>query len=156
VTWTSRTSGTTNTLYGVAGHGAQNVVVGAGGTILTSPAGVVWTPGTPNGGNVFRSVVWSGTQFLIGGDWSGISNVQTSYDGLAWTAHPSIVGNVVNGTAWSGTRFATVGAFGTTQTSPDGISWTDGGTTGVDLHGVAWFKNQFITVGMFGDIYLLQ
>ena len=37
ITWTARTSGTTNILYGVTWSGTQFVAVGGSGTIVTSP-----------------------------------------------------------------------------------------------------------------------
>src|SRR5437762_1809896 len=39
--WTARSSGTSNSLFAVA-SGSQVVAVGALGTILTSPDGIVW------------------------------------------------------------------------------------------------------------------
>jgi hypothetical protein len=46
VTWTPRTSGTSNTLFGVTYGNGLFVAVGDGGAILTSPDGVNWTPRT--------------------------------------------------------------------------------------------------------------
>jgi len=43
VTWTSRTSGTSNSLYGVTYGNGLFVTVGNSGTILTSSDGNTWT-----------------------------------------------------------------------------------------------------------------
>ena len=52
ISWTSRTSGTTNTLYGITYGNSTFVTVGYSGTILTSSDGTSWykrTSGTSNG-----------------------------------------------------------------------------------------------------------
>ncbi len=46
ITWTSRTSGTTQSLLAATWSGTQFCVVGGGGTILTSPDGITWTSRT--------------------------------------------------------------------------------------------------------------
>ena len=46
ISWTSRTSGTTNTLYGITYGNSTFVTVGVSGTILTSSDGVTWTSRT--------------------------------------------------------------------------------------------------------------
>jgi hypothetical protein len=43
-TWTNRTSGTVNTLYGLTWNGAYFVAVGASGTALYSADGITWNP----------------------------------------------------------------------------------------------------------------
>ena len=45
-TWTARTSGTTNVLYGVIYANSTFVVVGSSGTILTSSDGTSWASRT--------------------------------------------------------------------------------------------------------------
>ena len=68
ITWTTRTSGTTNSLYGVTWSGTQFVVVGLSGTILTSPDGITWTTRTSGTTNALNGVIWSGTQFVVVGN----------------------------------------------------------------------------------------
>ena len=156
---TSRTSGTTNTLNGVAWSGTQFVAVGSGGTILTSPDGTTWTSRTLDTstflgaflqGTFLQGVTWSGTQFVAVG--SG-GTVLTSPDGITWTSHFSQgATNILYGVAWSGTQFVAVGSVGTIRTSPDGITWTSQTSgTGYDLKGVTWSGTQFVVVGSFAS-----
>jgi hypothetical protein len=52
VSWTARTSGTSNwLLFGVTYGNGLFVAVGDGGTILTSPDGVSWTARTSGTSN---------------------------------------------------------------------------------------------------------
>ncbi len=111
---TSRTSGTTQNLFGVAWSGTQFVAVGNSGTILTSPNGIAWTTRTSGTTNNLVDVAWSGTQFVaVGG---GI--ILTSPDGIAWTRQASGTTNRLLGVVWSGTQSVIVGANGTILTSP--------------------------------------
>jgi len=147
---TSRTSGTTQNLFGVAWSGTQFVAVGDSGIILTSPNGIAWTTRTSGTTSALRSVVWSGTQFVAVGV-SGI--ILTSPNGIAWTSRTSGTTQSPFGVAWSGTQFVAVGESGIILTSTDGITWTSrtSGTT-QHLFGVAWSGTQFVAVGISGII----
>ncbi|MDE2372115.1 MAG: hypothetical protein KGN16_24305 [Burkholderiales bacterium] len=57
--WTARTSGTTQTLYGVAYGGGTYVAVGARGTIVTSPDGVTWTASNAGTTAILYGVTYS-------------------------------------------------------------------------------------------------
>ena len=48
ISWTERTSGTTNNLYGVTYGGGLFVTVGDNRTILTSSDGTTWADNSPN------------------------------------------------------------------------------------------------------------
>ena len=61
---TSRKSGTTNTLSGVAWSGTQFAIVGQNGTTLLSPDGKTWTARTLGIPHRLSGVVWSGTKFF--------------------------------------------------------------------------------------------
>jgi len=151
VSWTKQTSGTLGNLYGVTSNSSMIVAVGAGSIILTSPTGTGWTPRTSQGGN-YRGIIWSGTQFLIVGDYN-YGNMRTSFDGITWTAQGGAVGGTMYGAAWSGTDFVAIGGHGGIGSSPDGVAWTsETSPVSTDLYGIVWFNNQFIVVGLFGDI----
>jgi len=151
---TSRMSGTTNSLWGVAWSGTQFVAVGDNGIILTSTDGITWTSRTSGTTqHLFGGVAWSGTQFVAVGI-SGI--ILTSPDGIVWTTRTSGTGLPLDGVNWSGTQFVAVGgggADGIILTSPDGITWTRqaSGTTN-RLFGVVWSGTQSVIVGANGTI----
>src|SRR5665213_2330006 len=80
-TWTVRTSGTTNNLYGVTGSGNQVAAVGFGSTVLSSSDGVTWNKRVSGtSGATMETVVWTGNKFLAG----GTDPAQTSPDGITW------------------------------------------------------------------------
>jgi len=69
-TWTQRTSGTGNELEGVAYGNGRFVVVGEGGTILTSPDGVNWAAQASGTGNNLEAVTYANGRFVAVG-WFG-------------------------------------------------------------------------------------
>lgn len=82
-TWTRRASGTTRSLNGGASSPATIVVVGTGGTILTSSdAGSTWTAQSSGTIAKLNRVVWTGTQFYAVGT---ASTLLSSPDGVSWT-----------------------------------------------------------------------
>ncbi len=158
--------GYTPSLRGVTCSGTQFVVVGTGGTILTSPDGISWVTraeSPPNYSGVdLNDVTWSGTQFVaVAGDLTG--SISTSLDGIKWTLRNSGPTVPLYGVVWSGKQFVAVGSGGTILTSPDGISWTPqtsgvysytlpSGSRLVMLNKVAWSGNQYVVVGSYGTI----
>jgi hypothetical protein len=67
VSWTARTSGTTNWLYGVTYGNGLFVAVGDDGAILTSPDGVTWTRRTSSTINpLYGATYGNGTFVAVG------------------------------------------------------------------------------------------
>lgn len=96
------------------------VAVGAGGTILTSTNGTVWTDRSLGDLWVmFNKVIWTGTRFVAVADFA---EVFTSPDGINWTQRSS--GYDLYGVIWDGSQYIAVGEKGYVLTSPDGDSWT--------------------------------
>jgi hypothetical protein len=68
VTWTARTSGTSDYLRSVTYGNGLFVAVGEYGTILTSPDGVTWTAQTSGTGNDLNGVAYGNGLFVaVGG-----------------------------------------------------------------------------------------
>ncbi|MGY2954787.1 hypothetical protein ACVWZQ_002946, partial [Thermostichus sp. MS-CIW-29] len=67
VSWTQRTSGTSNQLNGVAYGNGLFVAVGWDGTILTSPDGVSWTQRTSGTSNWLNGVAYGNGLFVAVG-----------------------------------------------------------------------------------------
>ena len=59
ISWTSRTSGTSNSLVGVTYGNGLFVSVGQGGTILTSTDGTTWTSRTSGTSGILMEVTYS-------------------------------------------------------------------------------------------------
>ena len=150
VTWTARTSGTTQILRGVVYGGSQFVAVGYNGTILTSPDGVTWTPQTSGTTNLLFGVGYDGSQLVAVGDGG---TILTSPDGVTWTAQTSGTAYRLYRVGYDGSQFVAVGYNGTILTSPDGATWTadTSGTTNL-LNSIAYDGSQFVAVGGNGTI----
>lgn len=87
VSWTARASGVTATLRGAAASPNALVVVGDGGTILSSAdGGVSWTPRTSGTTFSLKRVAWTGGEFLAVGN---TGRLLRSVDGVAWTTLPT-------------------------------------------------------------------
>ena len=100
--WSARTSGTANQLNGVAYSSSLGlyVVVGAGGTIRTSPDSVTWTSRTSGVSTTLNSVLWDGTYFVVVGS-AGV--ILTSTNGTTWTANAYSSANNIVDVAYDGT-----------------------------------------------------
>jgi hypothetical protein len=169
VTWSSQTVGVDD-LYGVAASDSAHIAaVGAGSTILTSiDDGANWALDLSHIGDpsqILRGAAWSGNQVLIVGDFGTsatpaptlqTSLLTTPWTPPIWTSPPPTpaVGNAMYGAVWSGKEFMAVGEDGSTQTSPDGVSWSyRGPPVSMDnLYGLTWLNKFFIAVGP-GKIY---
>lgn len=70
-TWTTRTSGTSNHLYGVTYGNSTFVAVGLRGKIVTSPDGVTWKTrksGVPDDYDALNGVTFGNSTFVAVGD----------------------------------------------------------------------------------------
>ncbi|MDT7910494.1 WD40/YVTN/BNR-like repeat-containing protein, partial [Thermus sp.] len=155
-TWTPRTSGTRNWLYGVTYGNGLFVAGGMNRTILTSSDGVTWTPQrTPETGYTFslNDVTYGNGLFVAVGDFG---TILTSPDGVNWTQRTSGTSYSLRGVAYGNGLFVAVGDFDTILTSPDGVSWTPQRTpvTGsiFYLYNVTYGNGLFVAVGGTGAI----
>jgi hypothetical protein len=114
--WSTMTSGTTESLYGVWGSGGSDVfAVGWGGTILHYD-GASWST-MPSGTTTGLYDLWgsSGSDvFAVGGDWWDAGGTVLHYDGDTWSPMSSGAGHPLYG-VWgsSGNDVFAVGAGGT-------------------------------------------
>lgn len=114
VKWTTRASGTTQSLSGVAWSGQQLVAVG-NGVSTTSTDGVSWTAGTVIQSLALTDVAWAGTRFLAVGPQATLLQ---SPDGVTWSGTAatvpvnSLLARNLNAIAFSGTRSIVVGDDG--------------------------------------------
>ena len=165
ITWTDRTSGTTNGLYGITWSGTQFVAAGMSDTIVTSPDGLTWTTRTSGITNYsLYGVTWSGTQFAVVGQGG---TILTSPDGITWTTRTSGTTNNFGASPGPAHSLRSLECYGygcspgystsTILTSPDGITWT-ARTSGTNnsLNGIAWSGTQFAAVGQMAQSSPLQ
>jgi len=123
VSWTRQLT-TNEALIDVAWNGTFFVAVGGipnqrSGAIYTSTDGKTWTQGKHKVSYPFRSVLWSGSQFVV----TGLEGtIFTSPDGRLWTERTSGTTRDLLHSAWNNTRFVVVGR-GTILSSTDGVAW---------------------------------
>ena len=151
ITWTSRTSGTTNGLYAATYGNSLFVVVGWAQTILTSSDGTTWTLQTVGVSNLY-DIIYDNSIFVTVG---ATGTIQTSSDGSTWTSRTSGTTNGLQGIAYGNSVFVTVGEAGTILTSSDGTTWISR-TSGVsvNLRAISYVNNLFIAVGDSGNILM--
>jgi hypothetical protein len=103
--WTGQ--GTANTMIALT-YGQDQFVETRGGSVLTSPAGVSWTPRTTGTGYSLYSLVYANDQFVAVGE----GTILTSPDGLGWQVRPGATPYVLRGVAYGEGRFVAVGDGG--------------------------------------------
>jgi len=164
-TWTSRTSGTTNHLYGVTYANSTFVTVGDNATILTSSDGTTWTNTSTNKrtlryfskaetNNLYGVTYGDGLFVVVGGD----ATIFTSSDGTTWTERDGLRSTWVlpqyfKGVTYRKKLFVTVGRNGRILNSPDGITWKQRKSgTKYNLVGITYRNGLFVSVGKNGKI----
>jgi uncharacterized delta-60 repeat protein len=148
--WTSRTSGTNNTLSGITFGNNTFVAVGGSGTILTSPDGTTWTSRKSGTTNYLAAITFSNNTFVAVGD---VGTILTSTDGTTWTSRTSGTISYLSGITFGNSTFVAVGDVGTILTSTEGIDWTSHDTGRYNyLYGVTYGNNTFVAVETAGTI----
>ena len=166
VTWTARTSGTTQLLHGVTYGNGIFVVVGVSGTILTSPDGATWTVRESGDMNYLRGIAYgNGTFVAVGGTElgtyyypSGNSVILSSSDGITWTRRTTDAIRWLGSVIYEKGVFVVGGGGGQILTSADGINWTTRMTETAaseirfdgDINGIAYGNGIFIAAGYSG------
>jgi len=157
--WFTVTSNTNNWFYGVTFGNGTFVTVGAFGTILTSPDGVVWSSQTSGDTHhlygIANSNNGSSTIFIAVGV-NGTTIISLN-GGVSWTKGGTArrMGNAYDlyGVTYGNGTFVAVGNSGTIFTSTNGATWTSQ-TSGTinQLTGVTYGNGIFIAVGYSGTI----
>lgn len=122
VTWTRRTSGTTQLLTSVAFGNSAFVAVGNSGVVLTSDSsGITWTTRSSGTFSNLTGVTFGAGLFVaVGID----TTIYTSPNGVSWTARvPPASDLVLTAVTWTGSQFVAVGASGSVISSTNGVTW---------------------------------
>ena len=152
-------------LWGLAYGNGLFVAVGAGGTVRTSPDGIVWTGRVSGLSGFTRAAIYANGMFMIGGtDPTGtIGELATSSDGMMWTKQTlpaAWTNDIVHWIAYgNGTWIIGGGNLGRVARSLDnGITWTVVGPTalsggGLNLYGgIAYSNGVWMVVGASNTI----
>jgi len=145
---------TGESLAGVTWGNMQFVVVGAGGTVLTSADGIDWVLEDSGISTDLEDVTWTGIEYVAVGKNGAV--LTGSADGVTWTVQSAGVDSAITleGVAEGAGTLVAVGTKGTVITSTDGgVSWTliDLAAQGIvetnDLNDVTWNGTDFGAVG---------
>ncbi len=156
VTWTARTSGTTENLTAVAYGNGRFMAVGSNGKILRSlDNGATWSAVKTTLNVFLYGITYGNGKFVALGDnqstYRGI--IMTSPDGAVWSTTNLNADEVPWGVAYGNGVFVAVGENYTTGTgyiltSVDGAAWTAKNSgPGESLWGVAYGNGRFLAVG---------
>jgi hypothetical protein len=156
-TWVPRQSGTLNGLNGIVRGNGQFVVLGEGGTIMSSADSVNWTVRSSGTTNELSSVAYGGGQFVaVGTEWiygangeviSILGIILTSADRVNWTQQRSGLQGLSQGVAYGNGVFVAVGDG--ISVSVDGVNWVPKNFDTPDhLRSVTYGNGQFVAVGI--------
>ena len=152
-TWTSQSSGTTDTLYDVtygAAAGAGRFVAVGGQTALMSPDGASWESTALANANGLRAVTFGAGYFAAAG-LSG--DIFFSSNGTGWTKISPVTTESAYGLIFAGGRFVAVGSSGLiVSLSPTGSHTVFQTQSRLSLYGVAYGNGRFVAVGASGSI----
>jgi hypothetical protein len=164
VNWT-RQATTTNGFYGrpynssIAYGNGQFVMVGLGGTILTSADGMSWNQRSSGTTNDLSAIAFSGNRFVVGGGTAAGPDFRpillTSTNGIDWVQQeppPGFFGNNGFGMAYGNGRFVMAG-FGFAATSTNGLDWVEQILpVWYPATGITFGNGRFILVGSGASI----
>jgi hypothetical protein len=152
VTWTSRTSGTSSIIYGLAYGNGVYVYAGDGGVVATSTDAITWTARTSNTTSEISNLVY-GTSFVA----TGSSYNGTSTDGITWTTQGSFSGSsVANQLQYFGGLYWMVSSGNRAVYSATGASWETYTTQSVMRTGTSTNRIIYSTFGNFNVISQIQ
>jgi hypothetical protein len=142
----------------------SNVWVAVGeGILLNSPDGINWTnqPSPVYGSDLLlNSVCYGSNQFVaVGAQWpldgvlpytgSGTSVILVSPDGIHWSSKTKVPSSLdLNSIAYSNPGYIAVGDQGVIETSLDGVTWTNrGSSASAALYCAAFGNGTFVAAG---------
>jgi hypothetical protein len=119
INWSSRTSGTGSSIYGVAQGNKNIIAVVENGLILSSSDGSSWENKTTNTSDFHYGITFKGITYITVGK-SG--KIYSSTDGSSWTLRSSDTSNDIRAVTYGTNKFVAVGNSGTILTSLNGVS----------------------------------
>jgi hypothetical protein len=149
ITWTARSTGSTNILRGMTFLNGLFMAAGYNGSIVTSPDGRAWDIRDAGVTNVlFQAAFGNGFYVVVG----TAGKILTSTNSIDWTSQISNTTDVLNDITYGNGLFVAVGAKGTIVSSPDGVTWTKQFYGTLELRGIVYAGGLFRIVGSGGTI----
>jgi hypothetical protein len=162
--WSSRNPGISRYLFGSTYANGLFIVVGEGGTILTSTDGTTWTSPTPVTSEDLYDVAYGNGVFVAtgGSDEETLHNaLVTSQDGVTWTSRTVPAVGPIFSLTYGGGKFVALGytefyedtisvsaPLVSVLVSGDGLSWTkQSAITNAYLPDITYAAGTFVAVG---------
>lgn len=119
ITWTARTSGTTQNLVSITYFNSLYIIGSDEGYLATSTDGITWTARTSQFGNLpIRALNVVNNLVVATGD-----RLSSSTDGITWTSRTKFDTSSSKGIVWDGTLYG-MGSTLSYRTSTDLATWT--------------------------------
>ena len=163
ITWTARTSNFNSENFNDVAYGNSLWVAvgGGGGTsntggIAYSTDGTTWTrkSQSPTIGSTYFSVIWNGTNWVVGADVSTNNYLYASTPSGTWTAAVTVSSTAIRKIFWDGTRhvFYNNGWYYSTSTSTltGAVAYTGVGNMGTNVDKQSVLYNGTL---YYGEIY---
>ena len=155
VTWSSVTSRTTNSLFGITDGARGLVAVGDAGAVVTSVDGSNWTlRAAPTSQRLYAVGYGSGRYVAVGNG----GTIITSTDGSTWASVSAALdpSDYLRAILFDDNLgFITVGGSGLCLRSSDGLSWQRADlNTKSTLYGIARIGERFCIVGAGGALFM--
>jgi len=160
--WTARTvPGTVSAVNGTAYGSGLFVAVGqkdgVDGYIATSTDGITWVERTNPQNLNLSTVAFNNGLFVAAGESSAggpITYIATSTDGITWVDRsPAVFYGNCSKVIWGNNEWIIISSV--VLTSPDGITWTQIGSTSVSLYSdLVWDGKNYVATyqaGVYGD-----
>ncbi len=119
ISWSSGTSGTGSSIYGVAQGNKKIIAVVENGLILSSSDGSSWENKITNTSDFHYGITFKGITYITVGK-SG--KIYSSTDGSSWTLRSSDTSNDIRAVTYGTNKFVAVGNSGTILSSLNGVS----------------------------------
>ncbi len=156
--WEVLESNTFFKLKDIASSDQGFVIVGNGGTVLTSNLdGVHWTTRNSGVSTNLNAVTWGGPtgrkRYVAVGRASDWSTIIFSTDGVAWTRYNPPTTSELMDIIWDGPsgqeKYIAVGNHGTILYATNELDWNrvNPAPTNSHLYAVAWGNNQYVALG---------
>ena len=139
-------------LKGTVAYEGGFVVVGQGGTILTSPDGTQWDSLSSPVSEFLSGVATDGSSLVAVGNNGTVLN---SPDGVSWSIVPGFTQNWLLQVRYLNGHYVTCGQGGFIATSPDGVQWTVGDTPSSTalVNDVTYSDGVYYAAGTLGRIW---
>jgi len=147
-TWTTRTSGTENTILSLTYGDNLYVFAAQGGVLRTSTNAINWTTRTSGTTSSINALIYGDNLYVYAGQ-GGV--LRTSTNAITWTTRTSGTTSIINALIYGDNLYVYAGQGGVLRTSTDAITW-DTRTSGTSsaINALTYGNNLYVYAGNGG------